>query len=123
MLGDPTLFTRTDEVENAWRFITPILDAWEHSDEQPEFYAAGTWGPEAADALLARDGNRWRKSEARFVRASAEPKPGHHANRQPARGRTLAGRRFVACNRTTAATSSEVQRGPLASGTDAGRPS
>jgi len=61
MLGDPTLFTRTDEVENAWRFISTILDAWEQSDEQPEFYAPGTWGPRAADALLTRDGNRWRK--------------------------------------------------------------
>lgn len=61
LLGDPTLFTRTDEVENAWRFITPILEAWENSTEQPEFYAPGTWGPKAADALPARDRNRWRK--------------------------------------------------------------
>ncbi len=61
MLGDPTLFTRTDEVENAWRFITPILEAWERSDEQPEFYAPGTQGPRTADALLARDDNRWRR--------------------------------------------------------------
>lgn len=61
MLGDPTLFTRTDEVENAWRFITPILEAWERSTEQPEFYAPNTWGPKAADLLPARDRNRWRK--------------------------------------------------------------
>ena len=61
MLGDPTLFTRTDEVENAWRFVTPILEAWQASPREPEFYPAGTWGPEAADALLARDGARWRR--------------------------------------------------------------
>jgi glucose-6-phosphate 1-dehydrogenase len=62
MLGDPTLFTRTDEVESAWRFITPVLDAWEHPDAAPiETYPAGTWGPEAADELLARDGARWRR--------------------------------------------------------------
>ncbi|MBX6314678.1 MAG: glucose-6-phosphate dehydrogenase [Isosphaeraceae bacterium] len=61
MLGDPTLFTRADEVESAWRFITPILEAWESSGAEPAFYPAGTWGPEAADALLARDGARWRR--------------------------------------------------------------
>jgi glucose-6-phosphate 1-dehydrogenase len=61
MLGDPTLFTRTDEVESAWRFVTTILDAWERPGDGPATYAAGTWGPEAADALLARDGARWRR--------------------------------------------------------------
>jgi glucose-6-phosphate 1-dehydrogenase len=61
MLGDPTLFTRTDEVDNAWAFISPILDAWEKSGAEPEFYQAGTWGPAAADALLERDGARWRR--------------------------------------------------------------
>jgi glucose-6-phosphate 1-dehydrogenase len=61
MLGDPTLFTRTDEVVNAWRFITAILDAWESSGDEPVTYPAGTWGPEAADALLAQDGAQWRR--------------------------------------------------------------
>ena len=61
MLGDPSLFTRADEVDNAWRFISPILEAWESSGAEPEPYQAGTWGPEAADALLARDGARWRR--------------------------------------------------------------
>lgn len=61
MLGDPTLFTRTDEVESAWRFITQILDAWEQGYAPPVSYVAGTWGPEQADPLLARDGNRWRR--------------------------------------------------------------
>jgi glucose-6-phosphate 1-dehydrogenase len=61
MLGDPTLFTRTDEVDSAWAFITPILEAWEKSDAEPEFYEAGSWGPEEADRLLAADGARWRR--------------------------------------------------------------
>ena len=62
MLGDPTLFTRTDEVENAWRFITSILEAWDQPDAPPPVeYPAGTWGPQAADDLIRRDGARWRK--------------------------------------------------------------
>ncbi len=61
MLGDPTLFTRTDEVESAWRFITTILDAWNQPDAPPPVtYVAGSWGPEAADALVAADKARWR---------------------------------------------------------------
>ena len=59
--GDQTLFTRGDEVEHAWRVVTPILEAWE-SNPPKDFpnYAAGTWGPEAADKFLERDGRRWR---------------------------------------------------------------
>jgi glucose-6-phosphate 1-dehydrogenase len=61
MLGDPTLFTRTDEVDSAWAFITPILEAWQTTDAAPEFYEAGTWGPSAADRLVERDGAHWRR--------------------------------------------------------------
>ena len=61
MLGDPTLFTRTDEVDNAWRFITEILDAWDTSPEPLATYPAGSWGPPEADALLAKDGASWRR--------------------------------------------------------------
>jgi glucose-6-phosphate 1-dehydrogenase len=62
MLGDQSLFTRTDEVESAWRFITSILDAWQRPDApSPVTYLAGSWGPEAADALIAVDGARWRR--------------------------------------------------------------
>jgi glucose-6-phosphate 1-dehydrogenase len=62
MLGDQSLYTRTDEVESAWRFITAILDAWNRPDAPPpETYAAGSWGPEAADNLIAADGARWRR--------------------------------------------------------------
>ena len=62
MLGDQSLFTRADEVEAAWAIVTPIHDAWVDGPA-PEFpnYAAGTWGPEAADDLLTRDGRRWRR--------------------------------------------------------------
>ena len=62
MLGDPTLFTRTDEVESAWRFITTILEAWERPDfPAPVTYEAGTWGPPEADRLIEADGFKWRR--------------------------------------------------------------
>jgi glucose-6-phosphate 1-dehydrogenase len=62
MLGDPTLYTRTDEVESAWRFITSILDAWHQPGAPaPVNYPAGSWGPHEADALIAGDGARWRR--------------------------------------------------------------
>jgi glucose-6-phosphate 1-dehydrogenase len=62
MSGDPTLFARRDEVEQAWSFIDPIENAWASKDS-PEltFYEAGSWGPEAADELLVRDGRAWRR--------------------------------------------------------------
>ena len=62
LLGDASLFTRADEVEQAWGVVTPIIDVWADSPP-PEFpnYEAGSWGPPAADELLARDGRRWRR--------------------------------------------------------------
>jgi glucose-6-phosphate 1-dehydrogenase len=60
MRGDSTLFTRSDELEAAWRFVTPVLQAWESSSAAPEFYPAGTWGPAAADRLLAESRALWR---------------------------------------------------------------
>ena len=62
MIGDATLFARSDEVEEAWAFIDPIEEAW-HAKDAPElfFYPAGSWGPEAADNLLAREGRAWRR--------------------------------------------------------------
>ena len=60
MRGDSTLFTRSDEVEAAWRVVDPILAAWR---DQPEFplhrYAPGTWGPAEANALLAGQEDAW----------------------------------------------------------------
>jgi glucose-6-phosphate 1-dehydrogenase len=61
MRGDSTLFTRSDELEAAWRFVTPVLDAWEASERPPVLYPAGSWGPEAADHLLTRSIRRWRR--------------------------------------------------------------
>ncbi|MGH2445269.1 MAG: glucose-6-phosphate dehydrogenase [Candidatus Limnocylindria bacterium] len=62
MVGDASLFTRDDEVERAWEILDPILQAWSTGDGGPlHFYGAGTWGPPAADELLARDGRAWRK--------------------------------------------------------------
>jgi glucose-6-phosphate 1-dehydrogenase len=57
--GDPTLFMRRDEVEAAWAWIEPILAEWQRGDEPPHSYAAGTWGPSAAIALIERDGRTW----------------------------------------------------------------
>ena len=58
--GDSTLFMRNDELDAAWRFVTPVLDSWARSPERPENYAAGTWGPKGADDLLAGSGRKWR---------------------------------------------------------------
>ncbi len=60
MIGDSTLFIRTDEVDQAWRIVDPFLEAW--SDEAVALvpYSAGTWGPHEADLLLARDLRQWR---------------------------------------------------------------
>jgi glucose-6-phosphate 1-dehydrogenase len=62
MSGDATLFARRDEVEEAWAFVDPIEEAW-HAKNAPElyFYPAGSWGPDEADELLARDGRAWRR--------------------------------------------------------------
>ena len=57
--GDATLFMRRDEVEASWRWIEPILDGWENHTPRPLPYAAGTWGPSAAIALIEREGRSW----------------------------------------------------------------
>jgi len=60
MLGDATLFMRSDQVAAAWQLLTPVLDAWA-ANPAPDFpnYTAGSWGPEAAERLIARDGRAW----------------------------------------------------------------
>ncbi len=60
MRGDASLFTRRDGVEAQWRIITPIEEAWASVNEILPGYAAGSEGPTEADALLARNGHRWR---------------------------------------------------------------
>ncbi len=63
MAGDATLFARRDEVEQAWAFIDTIEEAWAEKENAPQLctYPAGSWGPEEADELLARDGRTWRR--------------------------------------------------------------
>src|SRR5438270_13485879 len=62
MSGDATLFARRDEVEEAWAFIDPIEKTWPEKNAPPlTFYPSGSWGPEEADELLARDGRAWRR--------------------------------------------------------------
>jgi glucose-6-phosphate 1-dehydrogenase len=60
LLGDATLFMRADQVETAWSIIDPIEEGW-RSNPTPGFpnYAAGSWGPEASDQLIAKDGFTW----------------------------------------------------------------
>jgi glucose-6-phosphate 1-dehydrogenase len=58
--GNLTLFMRRDEIEAAWNWIDPIRAAWDADDAPPRPYPAGSWGPPAADALIARDGFAWR---------------------------------------------------------------
>jgi glucose-6-phosphate 1-dehydrogenase len=62
MLGDATLFAHRDGVEATWSLMTPILEAWAKDPirDLPN-YAAGTWGPATADAMLKSDGRKWRK--------------------------------------------------------------
>jgi glucose-6-phosphate 1-dehydrogenase len=69
MLGDQTLFIRSDEVEAAWKFITPIHEGWSAEDDQARVenrrpsnlftYKAGSWGPTEADTFIGKDGRSW----------------------------------------------------------------
>ncbi len=60
ILGDSTLFSRRDEVELAWSIVDSIVGAWDADPgDRPHAYEAGSWGPQAADALLEREGTRW----------------------------------------------------------------
>lgn len=64
IVGDSTLFIRRDEVETAWSIVDPIRQTWADRPLEPsEFYAAGTWGPPAADELLGRLGRKWRMTQ------------------------------------------------------------
>ncbi|WP_203702135.1 glucose-6-phosphate dehydrogenase [Asanoa iriomotensis] len=60
LIGDRTLFPDAAEVEQSWRVIDPLEDAW--AGTAPEPYRAGEWGPHAADELLRRDGRHWRRA-------------------------------------------------------------
>jgi len=59
MHGNQALFVHRDEVERSWRWIDSVQDAWAECNEPPKSYPAGSWGPVASVALLARDGREW----------------------------------------------------------------
>jgi len=60
MIGDSTLFARSDEVANSWKILTPILEYWNGSHPKFPNYSSGTWGPAEADEMIAKDGRTWR---------------------------------------------------------------
>lgn len=61
MNGDKTLFARTDELIEAWKFLTPVLESWKNDKSIPLYgYPAGTWGPDQADSLLEDEDSTWR---------------------------------------------------------------
>jgi glucose-6-phosphate 1-dehydrogenase len=60
LLGEPSLFPNSTEVELSWEILEPVLKYW-HSHGKPDPYPAGTWGPESADEMLARTGRKWRR--------------------------------------------------------------
>lgn len=59
LAGRLNLFVRSDEQECAWRWVEPILDAWKADTQGPRLYAAGSWGPSASSAMIAKDGFCW----------------------------------------------------------------
>ena len=62
MIGEATLFTRSDEVEAAWRVVDPLIRYWEtNKPKRMPTYAAGSWGPREADELIEEDGVEWRE--------------------------------------------------------------
>jgi len=64
MKGEQTLFTRDDEIEQAWELLAPVLSVWQSNDQKapPVFsYPAGSWGPEESDLLLAKEKHSWRQ--------------------------------------------------------------
>jgi glucose-6-phosphate 1-dehydrogenase len=60
MLGDQTLFWRSDGIEAAWSLVTPVLKRWNEKGCPLAFYQSGSWGPRQSEALLHHDGRRWR---------------------------------------------------------------
>ncbi len=59
MRGNSALFISRDEIEQAWTWVDSIQNAWNTLNDAPKLYSAGTWGPDASAALIARDGRAW----------------------------------------------------------------
>ncbi len=74
MMGDATLFQRADQVEAGWSVVAPIQEAW---SSQPlrafPNYKAGSWGPQEADDLLARDGREWEQTQDISTKRQTKP--------------------------------------------------
>lgn len=81
MLGDSTYFTRWDEVSLSWKFVDAISHAWQQNPLDLVYYPAGSWGPEAADRLLAQDGFYWWPISGDLDELKAK----HHLQGQPYR--------------------------------------
>jgi glucose-6-phosphate 1-dehydrogenase len=60
MVGDPTLFIRSDEVQQAWHIVDPLLASWSENRVPLAHYQAATWGPHEADDMMSRDLRQWR---------------------------------------------------------------
>ncbi|SDL63396.1 glucose-6-phosphate 1-dehydrogenase [Catalinimonas alkaloidigena] len=80
MTGNAALFMRADQVEEAWKLMMPILKAWEENS-MPSFpnYPAGTWGPEAAETLITRDGRHWFTPNVRSLYPKTQAVPSETA--------------------------------------------
>ncbi|SIS67761.1 glucose-6-phosphate dehydrogenase [Neptunomonas antarctica] len=61
--GNQNLFVRRDEIEHAWKWCDQLLDHWKMENKAPQPYAAGSWGPKAADLLIMKDGNCWHEDQ------------------------------------------------------------
>ncbi|GAY12483.1 glucose-6-phosphate dehydrogenase [Pseudonocardia sp. N23] len=61
LLGEPSLFPVNQEVERSWEILDPVIDAWTAADDGPDPYAAGSWGPESSNRMMARTGRTWRR--------------------------------------------------------------
>jgi glucose-6-phosphate 1-dehydrogenase len=72
LIGDPTLFIRSDEVEQCWRIVDPIVEHWANHPGRIPLYEAASWGPTQADELLARDNRAWHNEAIGVVPAAID---------------------------------------------------
>jgi glucose-6-phosphate 1-dehydrogenase len=61
LLGEPSLFPVNAEVERSWQILDPVIEHWTRQEKGPDPYPAGSWGPDSANAMLARTGRKWRR--------------------------------------------------------------
>ena len=102
MNNDPTLFMRADQIDAAWRLLMPVLEVWAETNPRnfPN-YAAGTWGPAAADRLLTRDGHNWPLPVSSADHEAATPCPRFDSNRRRPSQRDVNVRRKVNSRKRT----------------------